>query len=101
MAIKTFDELMETIRERTKDMTDDETVQFIEDVSDTLKNYESMTAENADWKQKYEYNDSEWRKRYTERFFTGVDDNDKVIDNPPENNIDETPKTFEDLFTTE
>ena len=36
MAVKTKAEILETIRSRVGDSTDDETLEFLEDVTDTL-----------------------------------------------------------------
>lgn len=46
------------------DRTDDEAIALLE----TIDN-EGVDEEN--WKQKYEENDAEWRKKYTERFKEG------------------------------
>lgn len=52
------------------DRTDDETIALLE----TIDN-EGVDEEN--WKQKYEENDAEWRKKYTDRFKEG-----KSVPNP-------------------
>lgn len=46
------------------DRTDDEAIALLETIDD-----EGVDEEN--WKQKYEDNDAEWRKKYTERFKEG------------------------------
>lgn len=46
------------------DRTDDEVIALLEIIDD-----EGVDEEN--WKQKYEDNDAEWRKKYTERFKEG------------------------------
>ena len=46
------------------DRTDDEAIALLEIIDN-----EGMDEEN--WKQKYEDNDAEWRKKYTERFKEG------------------------------
>ena len=46
------------------DRTDDEVIALLETIDD-----EGVDEEN--WKQKYEDNDAEWRKKYTERFKEG------------------------------
>ena len=71
MAVRTFDDLMTALRDRTADMTDDETLNFIADVNDTLTNYEDRLKDSTDWKEKYEKNDAEWRQKYKDRFFSG------------------------------
>ena len=69
MAIKTHIELLESIKERFSENTDDETIALIEDISDTLNNYQTITEDSTNWKEKYEENDKEWREKYKARFF--------------------------------
>lgn len=97
MSVKTFDELMNMIKDKVGDATDDETLQFIEDVSDTLNDAESRANDSTDWKTKYETNDKEWREKYKARFFSGsVQEEDKSPEDEEEE--PESPKTFDDLF---
>ena len=72
MAVRTKDELLEIIRGRIGDDTSDETISFIEDITDTLSDYEekATNSNNEDWKTKYEENDKMWREKYRERFFS-------------------------------
>lgn len=99
LAIKTSEELLESIRTRIGDQTDDETISFLEDVTDTMNDLNSKASGQEDWKKKYEDNDAEWRKKYTDRFFTGGDsgDADPTVTRTPDPPKD-TPKSFEDLF---
>ena len=97
MAVRTREEIMESIRTRIGDSTEDEDIAFLEDVSDTLDDLElRANGGGEDWKTKYEENDKEWRRKYTERFFSKVEDSEDLED--PEK---EEPKTFEDLFEEE
>lgn len=96
MAIKTLNEIMESVRGRVGDSTDDEALSFIEDIQDTFTDLSTKANNNegAIWKQKYEENDNAWRKRYSDRFFSSGDDDDEIepqIQAPKH-------KTFEDLF---
>lgn len=96
MAIKTRDELLESIKARVGENTDDETIAFLEDVTDTLTDYEEKAkGDGVDWKNKYEENDKMWRQKYTERFFSGEPHNTE----PPEPKKYEKITRFEDLFT--
>lgn len=72
MAVKTKDELLKIIKERIGDDTSDETISFIEDITDTLYDYEekATNSDTEDWKTKYEENDKMWREKYRERFFS-------------------------------
>lgn len=94
------DQLLSKIKERIGEDTSDEALRFIEDVTDTIDDYESKTKDNTDWKKKYEDNDAEWRKKYKDRFFNtpAKDEPEK----PPEGS-DDKPKTYEykDLFKEE
>ena len=103
MAVRTREEILQMIRERIGENTDDETIKFVEDVNDTLEDYESKTGTAAEWEKKYNDNDAEWRKRYTERFFSPAPSGDPAAspDPDPADPVDqEAPKTYEDLFTT-
>lgn len=99
MAVKTKEEILTEIQTRVGEHNDDDTIAFIEDITDTLSDLETKAqGDGTDWKSKYEENDAEWRKRYTERFYSSDPEDD-----PPEDNTDDTskPKTFADLFTTD
>lgn len=101
MAIRTREEILESIRNIVGDRTDDNTLQVLEDVTDTLADFENKTANQTDWKAKYEENDEDWRKKYAERFYSG----DSRV--PPKNDdavieeADDKPTRFEELFKTE
>jgi len=97
MAIKTKAELLELVKERIGDDTSDEALAIIEDVTDTLDDYETRIADSGDWKARYEQNDADWRKKYKERFFAPTEEPEE-IDEPEE--VEEK-RTFEDLFKTE
>lgn len=97
MAIKTKAEILELVKARIGDDTSDEALAIIEDVTDTLDDYETRIADSGDWKARYEQNDAEWRKKYKERFFAPTEEPEE-IDEPEE--VEEK-RTFEDLFKTE
>lgn len=94
MAVKTKDEILGMIRSKFSDDTSDEALTFMEDISDTLDDYEAKTADETNWKNKYEENDASWRRKYKERFFQSTDDSDGSLpdDEPPRK------MTFEELF---
>ena len=96
MAVKTREELLESIRARVGEQTDDETISFLEDVTDTLTDFETRATGNGeDWEQRYKDNDAEWRKKYTERFFSSEPSEPIEL---PTKGEETKPKTFEDLF---
>lgn len=94
MAVKTREEILAEVKSRIGEQTDDETIAFLEDVSDTLSDLEiKAKGDGIDWKTKYEENDAEWRKKYTERFYSSDPE-------PPKPDDTTKPKTFAELFTT-
>lgn len=101
MAIRTIEEIMESIKNRIGEDTSDETLSFVEDVQDTLNNYSSLASDTTNWKQKYEDNDKEWRQKYRERFFNP--EANKGVDNEPDNDDEDKPAvlTFDKLFKEE
>ena len=99
MAIRTVDEILESVRTRVGDSTEDADIEFIEDVSDTLNDLSSKASGQEDWKTKYKENDEAWRKKYKERFFsTEENEESELEDNKDIEMKTEKPKTFADLF---
>lgn len=101
MAVRTREEILEAVRARVGEQTDDETISFLEDISDTLTDLETKAnSDGEEWKTKYEENDKEWRRKYTERFFSADPDHEPEPNpNPNPNPEAEKPTRFEDLFT--
>lgn len=101
MAQLTVEEFLNRIRERTKDDDSDETLQFIEDATDTLNALSKPKEdEGEDWKTKYEENDKAWRKKYKDRFFSTGDsvDENNTEDNTEDEKDDIMANDFNDLF---
>ena len=98
MAIRSREEIIAQLKRQLGDNTDDTTISFLEDVSDTLDDLESRASDTTNWEQKYKDNDAEWRKKYTERFYSPTPKNEP--DETDEENDSNTPKTFADLFKT-
>lgn len=96
MPVRTREEILETIRTRVGDQTDDGTISFLEDVTDTLTDLETRAnGDGENWEQRYKDNDAEWRKKYKERFFSSEPDESEE---PRQEKEEAKPKTFEDLF---
>lgn len=95
MAVRTKEEILNTIKGIIGENTDDNYLELLEDITDTLDNYDGLNADNTDWKTKYEENDKEWRQKYKDRFFSRQVEEDNELDN-------EEPEpvkiTFDDLF---
>lgn len=109
MAVRTRDELMEMVRNRIGEDNSDEALAMLEDMTDSLNDYEARINEAGDWKTKYAENDAAWRQRYRERFenqpsveeptdivgFVSAENTVVIEDEPDE------PETYEDLFSQE
>lgn len=93
MAKLSKDELIEKVRKYVGDRKDDETIEIIEDISDSVD-----SSEADDWKKKYEENDKMWRDRYISRFFEKKEDEP---DTPAEHGEEKEYKSFGDLFEEE
>lgn len=94
MARLTRDELIEKVRKYVGDRTDDETIEIIEDISDSID-----SSDDDEWRQKFEENDKMWRDRYISRFLEKKEDE---LDTPTEHEEEEKDyNSFEDLFKEE
>lgn len=90
------DEYMTRIRDRIGESTEDADIAFMEDMTDTYDDLLGKITDNTDWKQKYEENDAEWRRKYIDRFDGRVqeDPNIEIGDLTAENTVTE----YDDLF---
>lgn len=94
MAKLTKDELIEKVRKYVGDRTDDETIEIIEDISDSID-----SSDADEWRQKFEENDKMWRDKYISRF---LDKKEDELDTPTEHEEEEKVYiSFEDLFEEE
>lgn len=95
MAIKSREDLLKSLNTLIGDNSNDENLAILEDVTDTLKDYEEKTADQTDWKTKYEQNDAEWRKKYKDRFLSGEEIKDEQEEDVKK---DSKSLTFDSLF---
>lgn len=94
MAKLSKDELIEKVRKYVGDRKDDDTIEIIEDISDSID-----SSEAEDWKKKYEENDKMWRDKYISRF---VEKREDEPDTPTEHDEEEKEyNSFDDLFEEE
>lgn len=93
--IRTKDELIKAVSEFIGENDADEAIAILEDVTDTLEDFEKRAdGDGEDWKKKYEDNDKTWREKYRSRFVkSSVMDEDFVEDED-----EEEIKTYEELF---
>lgn len=83
--VRSVEEMMNIVRQRIGDSTEDSDISFIEDISDTLN------AGNSEELEKLKSENEELRKKYRDRFF------EKKVEEPEEPEEAEK-RTFEDLF---
>ena len=101
MSVLSKEDFLNLIKERTKDSTDDDTLKFIEDATDTINSLSDTDGE--DWKTKYEDNDKMWRQKYKDRFFSAGDsagNGHKTEEDEEEEEIDNeiVAENFDELF---
>jgi sortase (surface protein transpeptidase) len=84
MAVLKKEEYLETVKKLVGEDASDETLAVIQNLTDTYNDMETRTG-TENWKQKYEENDKEWRKKYKDAFFNGTSNqprkDDSNIDN--------------------
>lgn len=93
MAKLSKDELIEKVKKYVGDRTDDETIEIIEDISDSID-----SSDADEWRQKFEENDKMWRDKYISRFLEKKEDE---LDTPTEQEEEKEYNSFEDLFEEE
>ena len=83
--VRSVEEMMDIVRQRIGESTEDSDISFIEDISDTLN------AGNLEEVERLKSENEELRKKYRDRFF------EKKVEEPEEPEEPEK-RTFEDLF---
>ena len=86
--VRSIEEMMNIVRQRVGDSTEDSDISFIEDISDTLN------AGNLEELEKLKSENEELRKKYRDRFF----DKKEVKEEETEKEEEPEKTTFEDLF---
>lgn len=97
MAILSRDEYFNRLNDYVGADSRDETISFVEDMTDT---YNDLERRNTDenWEQRYQELDNAWRERYKRRFFSGdtASIQSEVV---ADNEIDDAEEiTIDDLF---
>ena len=93
MAKLSKEELVEKVKKYVGDRTDDETIEIIEDITDSID-----SSDADEWKRKYEENDKMWRDKYVSRFF---DKKEEDLETPTEHEEEKKYNSYEDLFEKE
>ena len=96
MAVKPLADILTSVNSIIGEDTSDEALTLIEDITDSFN--AKADEENEDWKKKYEELDQSWRNRYRERFLSGDSPLDKALEEEPEEEQEDKPLRYEDLF---
>lgn len=99
MAIVNRDTFLESLHKLTGDNPAEDVMKLSEDIMDTYDDAVNQNVDNINWKNKYEENDKEWKKKYHDRFFSPQplpEDKDPLVEEEEK----QKPKAykFEDLF---
>ena len=95
MSVLNREDFLARINARVGEDTSDEALAFVADMSDTFSALEAASADNTNWKNKYEENDKEWREKYKARFFDGETAQAATPVSPEEN---ERMYSYDELF---
>lgn len=105
MAIRNKDEILSAIKEFIGENTDDSTLAMLEDIDDTFNDFTNRLDGTEDYKTQYDELktkfdtlDSDWRKKYQERFFNPTKEDEQNHDDHNKNENEK--KSYEDLFKT-
>ena len=96
MAVLTRDEFFDRVQRIVGTDTSDDSLTFIEDMTDTYNNLdEKANGDGTDWEQRYRDLDEAWKEKYKKRFFSGGGSVlvKEVVDEEKEKDV-----TFDDLF---
>ena len=100
--IKSKEEIIAEVNRLIGEEASDDVLAILENVTDTIDDYERRIAESGDWQTRYTENDKAWRERSRERFVspgtTDVESIDVEAEGVEVEEYDSEPETFEDLF---
>lgn len=71
MAVLEKENFFKRIQEYVGDDVSDESIAFIEDITDTYNALKEASKNENEWETKYKELDEKWKKRYRDRFFSG------------------------------
>lgn len=101
MAVLTREDFFSRLNRVIGTENSDESIAFIEDVTDTYNDLESRANNDADeWEKRYHELDKSWQERYRHRFFSNPTQNYAGVQRKQEEEIDDRSEsiTYTDLF---
>ena len=104
MAVLNRKDFFSQLQDRVGNDTSDEALSFIENMTDTFNDMEQRAnaVDSENWERKYNELNESWKKKYTNRFFSGSGNSNIPTDDPDEAGNNKSPNhiKIEDLFTT-
>ena len=98
MPVLDRDTFFNRLHERLGSDSSEESISFLEDMTDTYNDLERRAnGDGTDWEKKYHELDENWRKRYRHRFFTG-DGGNAPEEEKEADGYEAEDVTVEDLF---
>ena len=94
--ILTKEQLNERLKERFGDTTEDDDISFLEDITDTFNSLESEDMANRIVALENEL--TEVKKKYRDRFFSKVEEQEENKEEYDDDADDKTPVKYEELF---
>lgn len=104
MAIKSRDDLMKIVLDAVAHFPPDYQTSLLEDVNDTLIDYDTRMGSVKEWEDKYNALNDTWKQKYQERFVQNpkINNPDDIFKRETESEVSEdiTPDniTIDDLF---
>ena len=96
MAVLTRDEFFDRVQRVAGTDTSDDTLTFIEDMTDTYNSLEERAnGDGTDWEQRYHDLDESWKEKYKKRFFSGG--NTRIVEDVKEEE-EKKEVDYDDLF---
>lgn len=91
-------ELLEKVKKYIGERTDDESIEIIEDISDSFDTEtENVEEVKREYEEKLKVLDETWRKKYTDRFFSNLTPEDREEEEEEEEEEEKT--EYSELFT--
>ena len=100
MSVLNRDEFFNRLNDYVGSDSRDETISFVEDMTDTYNDLDRRNGEE-NWEQRYNDLDRAWRERYKKRFFSGASNIPDNFDADGDADSDTSAVTIDDLFNKE
>lgn len=101
MSVRTKEELLTAFNTIAGENSNDDVLNFLDDLSDTIDTYADSANQITELKNQLEQTDRAWREKYRARFFETKVENPEVDTEKTDDGEKEEVSNFEDLFKEE